>query len=100
MCKDKNFHGLSVGRVNVLFLEQVLSLARCLKLHRAIGTAFLSFGLSPLGEAHKQSGVGETQPPQQHHEVFRKRTFCWLVRVFAAKAKQVVQSRCDIPGIV
>lgn len=29
-----------------------LSLAWCLELHRAVGTGFLSFGFSPIGEAH------------------------------------------------
>ena len=29
-----------------------LILAWCLKLHRAVGTGFLSFGFSPIGEAH------------------------------------------------
>lgn len=29
-----------------------LSLAWSLELHRAVGTGFLSFGFSPIGEAH------------------------------------------------
>lgn len=65
------------------FVEQVQSLAWCLKLHGAIGTAFLSFGLS-LRRSSLRSGVGKTQPPQHHHTVLEKDTwllskcvFCW-----------------------